>query len=173
MTLELQTERLILRRPNRNDWLAYHDFMMSDRAIFFSSHGDLAKIWRSFTSEIGHWDMYDCGMWIITRHGDDLALGMTGPWLPPHWPEREIGWMIFASDVEGTGIAAEAANAAVAHAFNTLGWDTAVSYIDPDNTRSIALAQKLGASHDDTAVGPTIYPDTLVYRHPAPKGAAA
>ena len=109
-------------------------------------------------------------MWAVTRHDDDTALGLVGPWTPPDWPEAEIGWMILSDAAEGTGIATEAAKAAVAHAYDSLGWDTVVSYIAPDNTRSIRLAEKLGAVLDPQAAGPK--PDTLVYRHPIPKGQA-
>lgn len=164
----LKTDRLILRRPVADDWPAFHDFMMSDRASFFGSHKHLAKSWRAFAAELGHWEIFGYGMWAVTRHDDDTALGLVGPWTPPDWPETEIGWMILSGDVEGTGIATEAAKAAVAHAFDVLGWDTAVSYIAPGNTRSIRLAKKLGAVLDKDAAGPDA--DTLVYRHP--KGTA-
>lgn len=165
----LSTERLILRRPTADDWPAFRDFMMSDRSAAFGSHGDLGKSWRAFAAEVGHWYIFGYGMWAVTRRGDDTALGLVGPWTPPDWPETEIGWMILADGVEGTGIATEAAQAALQHAFDVLGWDTAVSYIGPGNTRSIRLAVKLGAVLDEDAKAPTH--DTLVYRHPRP-GAA-
>ena len=76
--------------------------------------------------------------------------------------------MMFDPAIEGTGIASEAAAAAVKHAYDVLGWETAVSYIAHTNARSIRLAEKLGAKLDVAATGPT--PDTLVYRHPVPKG---
>ena len=44
------------------------------------------------------------------------------------------------------GAAAEAAAAVRDHARTHLGWKTAVSYIDLDNARSIALARRLGAA---------------------------
>ena len=82
--------------------------------------------------------------------------------------ETEIGWMMFETSIEGKGIATEAADAAIKHAFDVLGWQTAVSYIGHTNARSIKLAEKLGAKLDGAAKGPT--PETLVYRHPVPKG---
>jgi RimJ/RimL family protein N-acetyltransferase len=77
--------------------------------------------------------------------------------------------MIFDPATEGTGIAAEAARAAIAHAFDVLGWTTAVSYIHPGNIRSIGLAEKLGAVRDPAAPMPTSYPDSAAWRHPAPQ----
>jgi RimJ/RimL family protein N-acetyltransferase len=52
-----------------------------------------------------------------------------------------------------------------AHAFRDLGWTTAVSYIDPDNARSIALAERLGAVRDRGARQPVFDKPCLVYRH--------
>lgn len=57
------------------------------------------------------------------------------------------------------------AKAARTHAFHDLGWTTAVSYIHPDNARSITLAERLGATLDPKAQTPDSDP-CLVYRHP-------
>ena len=165
----LQTGRLVLRRPAAGDWPAFRDFMDSDRAVHFGMQGDVGRSFRAFAAELGHWDIFGYGMWAVTLRGDDTALGLIGPWTPPDWPEPEIGWMIFDAATEGTGIATEAARAARTHAFNVLGWQTAVSYIAPDNTRSIALAEKLGAVRDPKAAVPARYPDSGVWRHPAPQ----
>lgn len=169
-SMTLQTPRLVLRAPQPDDWMPFFDFMMSDRAGAFGSHNDLGKSWRAFAGELGHWQIFGYGMWAVTRRGDDTCIGLVGPWTPPDWPEDEIGWMIFDPATEGTGIAAEAARASINHAFDVLGWPTAVSYIAPGNDRSIGLATKLGAKLDADASGPT--PQTLVYRHPKPKGVA-
>ncbi|TMV69267.1 GNAT family N-acetyltransferase, partial [Thioclava sp. BHET1] len=83
---------------------------------------------------------------------------------------REMGWSLWSAEGEGRGYAREAARAVIAHAFGPLGWDTAVSYIAPDNARSIALAERLGAIRDDSAAHPGDTP-CLVYRHPKPEAA--
>ncbi|MEL6197095.1 MAG: GNAT family N-acetyltransferase, partial [Pseudomonadota bacterium] len=76
---------------------------------------------------------------------------------------------------EGKGITQEAALAARAHAYGTLGWPTAVSYIDHGNDRSIALAERLGAARDAAAAFPGQDEGAEpchVYRHPAPAALA-
>ena len=45
----------------------------------------------------------------------------------------------------GKGYASEAARAAIAHAFTTLGWTHLVSLIHPENHRSARLAERLAA----------------------------
>ena len=84
-----------------------------------------------------------------------------------------MSWSIWAPEAEGKGYAAEAARAALDYAFDTLGWDTCVSYIDANNARSIALAERMGATVDPTAAQPDDETDLLVYRHARPSGTDA
>ncbi len=169
MIEHLQTSRLILRPPIASDWPAFRDFIMSDRAAHLGPPKDIGAAWRTFAAELGHWVYHGFGMWTVLARGEDRPLGLVGPWCPADWPETEIGWMIFAPDIEGTGIATEAARAAVDHAWRVLNWDTIVSYVSPDNTRSIRLAEKLGAVHDPDAPQPKPEAPCLVYRHPRPE----
>lgn len=169
MTLTLETERLTMRRPNGSDWPAFRDFYASDRSKGVGGPTHIGPAWRHFASELGHWEIRGFGMWTVTLRGNDKAVGLVGPWTPEDWPENEVGWLIFDETLEGKGVATEAAQAAVAHAYAVLGWDTVVSYVGPDNIRSARLAEKLGAVHDVNAPVPDRYPDTLVYRHPKPE----
>jgi len=169
MTLTLETERCTLRKPKAEDWSAFRDFYLSDRAKAVGGPMHIGPSWRHFAAEIGHWDMLGYGMWAVTLRGNDTAVGLVGPWTPIDWPETEVGWIIFDETLEGTGIATEAAQAAIAHAYAVLKWDTVVSYIAPGNTRSQSLAGKLGAALDPNAPVPDRYPDTLVFRHPKPE----
>jgi len=167
----LTTDRLILRAPGQQDWPQARDFMRAPRSRFIRDNQvhDDAKCWRHFCHIVGSWVARGYGSFVITMKGDDTAIGLAGPWHPIDWPEREIGWTLWSDAVEGKGIAFEAAQATIAHAFRTLGWDTAVSYIDTDNTRSIALAERLGAVLDPDAAYPGDVP-CHVYRHPAREG---
>jgi RimJ/RimL family protein N-acetyltransferase len=168
----LQTERLILRAPIASDWPHWRDFAVSDRAAFIGGPMDEAKAWRAMGHVIGMWVMRHYGQFIYCLRGSEEPLGMCGPWHPADWPEREIGWHVWSAEAEGKGYAFEAASAARDYAFAVLKWDTAVSYIDPANDRSIALALRLGARRDTEAAIPHPEEPTLVYRHPKPEGLA-
>jgi len=91
--------------------------------------------------------------------------GHAGPWFPAGWPEPEIGWTVM-SDFEGQGIAYEASVAAREYAYKTLGWTTAISLMDPANSRSAKLAERMGAVYEAEWQHPTFGP-TIYYRHPA------
>lgn len=171
MSQILTTDRLILRQPAPHDWEPFREFEMSERSAMLGGPLDLAKAWRVFACELGHWVIRGYGMWTVTIKGNDTGVGMIGPWHPVDWPETEIGWMIWSDKLEGTGIAREAASAAISHAWNTLKWETIVSYVDAANTRSIALAERLGATLDPDAPQPRPEKPCLVYRHPNPRKA--
>jgi len=164
----LRTERLTLRAPIEADADAFVAYFATQRSEFTGGPKTRRDAWNFFGTELGHWVMRGFGMFTVTRHGDDTPLGIVGHWYPLGWAEREIGWVLFDPRDEGQGIAAEAARACIAHAFDTLGWDTAVSYIAPGNTASIGLAERLGAWRDDDAPKPETTNPCLIYRHPRP-----
>lgn len=167
----LTTERLVLRAPGPQDLPDFAAFAVSPRSAFVRAQAlDEGQIWRAFGHIVGHWALRGFGQFVFADRATGAALGMAGPWLPAGWPEPEIAWTVWAPGAEGKGYAFEAAAAARAHAFRDLGWQTAVSYIDAGNARSIALALRLGAVRDEAAAHPGTEP-CLVYRHPGPEGA--
>jgi len=162
----ITTDRLVLRKPDDRDTDAAIAFMGSDRAAHVGGPMDLGSAWRAHAKMVGHWGLRGYGLFTITDRQTGATIGICGPYYPGDWPEHELGWHIWRADYEGKGIAYEAAQATRAWVYDTLGWTTCVSYIAPGNARSIALAERLGATLDDTAAKPDH--DTLVYRHPGP-----
>ena len=166
----LTTERLTLRKPIEADYPGYAALMASERAAYIGGQVTGARGWLVFAGEIGHWDMRGYGMFSVVLRDTNETVGLIGPFFPPQWPEREVGWLLWP-EAEGKGIAQEAASAVFSHVINDLGWDTVVSYIDPANSRSISLAERLGATRDDACERPD--KDCLVYRHDAATWRAA
>jgi len=168
----LTTARLVLRAPEAADGDAYAAFLMGARSVHAGGPLERADAWRAFAQFIGHWVLRGFGSYIMTLRATGQAVGLAGAWFPLGRPERELGWVIWSAEHEGKGLAREAALATRAHAYGVLGWETAVSYIHPDNTRSQSLARRLGCRLDRDAVRPT--PGTAdVWRHPDPVALAA
>jgi hypothetical protein len=78
------------------------------------------------------------------------------------WSEPELGWQL-QIEAEGKGYAFEAAIAMRDWAFQVRKLKTLVSYIGPDNARSIRLADRLGATLDGEPVEFTITGRTDFY----------
>ena len=161
----LETQRLILRGPEAEDYPNFQATFTSYRARFMGGPLNAYEAWMLYAAEIGHWRIRGYGMWMIHDRETDATLGMAGGWMPAKWPEREIAWVIWP-DAAGHGYALEAVHAARKFFYRDLNWDGAVSYIDPKNLDSIRLAERLGAKKDPTAA--TIDGHDAVYRHPAP-----
>ncbi|MCC5960212.1 MAG: GNAT family N-acetyltransferase [Rhodobacteraceae bacterium] len=165
-TPQLETERLILRAPCAQDFPAFAAYFMSDRARFTGGQPDRILAWNRFCITLGHWHMRGYGVFVMVRRDTGAVIGAAGPFYPEGWPEPEIAWQLWDGTTEGHGFAVEAACATRAHAYDDLGWTTAVSLIAPDNLRSRALAQRLGCTPDGTHPHPHFGP-LDIWRHPA------
>ncbi|MEJ6393666.1 GNAT family N-acetyltransferase [Gymnodinialimonas sp. 2305UL16-5] len=164
----LETERLTFRAPEIGDFDALAPFVMSERARYVGGGADkdIGHAWRILATLCGHWHLRGTGVFVAVRKDTGAPIGSMGPWYPDPWPERELSWTIWDSDAEGKGYATEAMIAIRRHVYADLGWDTAVSYVDPKNTRSAALAVCLDCVIDPDAKAP--HAEDVVYRHPAP-----
>ena len=157
----LETERLILRAPKIEDWDALEPIWRSDRGRYIGGPFSEEDAWLDFAQCVASWPLRGIGAWTVTRKSDGQVLGITGPGQEPRDAELELGWL-FTEAAEGHGYAYEAAGAVREHLF-AMGFRTFVSCIDPGNTRSVALAERLGAGPDPDAARAD--PGDLIYRH--------
>jgi RimJ/RimL family protein N-acetyltransferase len=164
----LEIGRLVLRAPEARDREPCASLAATERVRFIGGRWHRAGAWRMFCQVIGTWVARGCGSFVPTRRCEGRAIGLVAPRHPIDWPEPEIGWTIWDPAAEEAGHAREAARAARGHAREILGWETAVSHIDPENVRSVRLAERLGAVRGDAAAHPFGDDPCLVYRHPAP-----
>ena len=162
----LTTDRLTLRAPTMADFDAYAQFLADQRGTNADDPLTRHTAWLGFCADLGHWHLRGYGFWVVEEKSSATTAGMVGFYYPEGWPEPELGWTLF-DGFEGRGFAIEAARCARAHAYDTMGWETLVSVIPPDNARSIALAEKLGATLERDWTSPT-GEAALIYRHPAP-----
>ena len=109
--------------------------------------------WRGFMSMAGAWSLTGVSMFSLIERDTGLWLGRIGPWTPHGWPGTEVGWGLHP-DAQGKGYGVEAATATLDYAFDVLGWTDVIHCIDPDNTPSQRLAERLGSYNQ----GPTRMP---------------
>ncbi|WP_420863831.1 GNAT family N-acetyltransferase [Algirhabdus cladophorae] len=161
----LETQRLVLRGPEAEDYPDFKATFSSYRSRFMGGPLNAYEAWMLYAAEMGHWHIRGFGMWMIHDKETDATYGMAGGWQPAKWPEAEIAWIIWP-DKAGKGYALEATSAVRDYYYAQKGWTTAVSYLDPKNLDSIRLAERLGATRDRQAA--TIDGSDAVYRHPSP-----
>lgn len=175
----LETERLILRAPTIEDSAAFAAFLKTARSVYVG--GPVADT-RAATRAFGH----VAGLWVLRGVSsftgclrDGTPIGFFGPWWPANWPETEFGWSLWDAAHEGQGYVTEAMQTILPWTWEHTGLSTAISVIDQGNSRSIAVAERLGATLDAKATeaanqpgSPFHEPDgdeALVYRHHAPR----
>lgn len=158
----IDTGRLRLRAPRIGDFPIYARFLINDADIDTATDDLREEAWLDFCQIAASWPLRGFGSWTV----EDRAGMAVGAVVLNHEfgdPEVELGWAV-AQTAEGQGIATEATRAARAHLFGAMGFGTLVSYIDPVNARSVAVADRLGAVRDPKAEA-ALNHDVLVYRH--------
>ncbi len=163
----LETGNLLLRHHILADFDAFWAFYQTDRARYMPIPKTRTHLWYGLSSEIVSWHLRGFGTWALEVEGQ-LA-GQISLMHPPHYPEIELGWTLFEG-FEGRGVAFTAAALAREWFWSQSDLPSLVSYIHPDNTRSRALAERLGAKLDPAALLPAgeAPGETVVYRHERP-----
>lgn len=161
----LETGRLILRAPVIEDAEAWIAIMVPDTEGHLGGPHDAEAAFREFTGTVGLWLLRGHGVLTVTDKAG-AVLGFVQIGFEPGDQEPELGWL-FLPEAQGRGLATEAVRALRDHA-GALGMRPLVSYIDPGNVRSAALARRLGASRDPAAEA-AVDNACHAYRHPAPE----
>jgi ribosomal-protein-alanine N-acetyltransferase len=152
MSLELRTDRLLLRRWRPADLAPYAAINREPEVTEFlagplsraESDAMVERIERGFDEE-------GFGLWAVERLDTGEMVGFTGLSRPsfeaPFLPAVEIGWRL-ARPAWGHGFATEAARSAVADGFTRAGLSEIVSFTAVGNLRSRAVMERLDMTHD-------------------------
>ena len=161
----LTTDRLILREPRESDFPAMLAFNDSPRSSFVGGNAPRQQVWRYLIANLGHWVLRGHGFYSVdTRAGD--FIGRVGVIYHDGWDEPELGWHLFDGH-EGHGYCVEAARAAKADYHARLTHAPLISYIDPANPKSEAVARRLGAAPEREKV---FFDKAInVWRHTGPE----
>jgi RimJ/RimL family protein N-acetyltransferase len=170
MVPEIATERTRLRALRMEDFPAWAEILCSPRAAWMDGPYSRDDAFVEFEATAGAWLLRGHGGWTVEDRAAGEVLGFVCLNLEPSDQEPELGFF-FREGAEGRGLAFEAASAARDWAW-AQGLPSLVSYVDPDNARSAALAQRLGASRDakaEAAFEGTPDAGVHVFRHPRPE----
>lgn len=148
----LRTERLLLR-PWRSEDLDAFAALNADPEVMRCFPAPLT---REESDDLvdrieAHFAEHGFGFWAVEVLGGASFVGFTGlavaPFEAPFTPAVEIGWRL-AREHWGRGYATEAAHAALTFGFGELGLQEIVAFAVQDNSRSRAVMERLGMTHD-------------------------
>ena len=139
----LETERLRLIPPSMENFEAYELFY-TDSEASKAYGGPIGKeqVLARLKADLGSWYLFGFGVWAIQLKSDSSFIGTCGFWQGKDWP-TELTWWILPK-ARGKGIATEASQAAIAHAYNKFKWDAVKTYMNDENVAARNLVEKLG-----------------------------
>ena len=142
----LTTERLLLRRFEAGDFEAHAAICADPEVMRYIRAGPLSRVdaWWQLARYMGHWELRGFGLWAVVERTTSQLIGHLGFLDPEGGHGFEMGWAL-ARDSWGRGYALEGVRAAIRHAFTTLDRPHIACLIQPANTRSIRLAERVGA----------------------------
>jgi len=149
-----ETERLVLRAWRDDDLDAYAQLCADPEVMRHLGNGSTLSredAWRSMAMFTGHWVLRGFGTWAVEERATGTMVGRIGLHQPAGGPGLEVGWALDRA-VWGRGYATEGGAAALDFAWRELDAARVISLIYPENTRSIAVAERLGESYERTMV---------------------
>lgn len=125
-----------------------------DRLVALQEDAEVRKVFGSATrEEVGEWIAGSEREWAERGHGrvaifDRKTQNFLGRCGLRHWPEFEeveVGWVL-RPEARGRGVATEAARACLDWGFRDLRVPYITAMISPDNSASIAVAERVEMS---------------------------
>jgi RimJ/RimL family protein N-acetyltransferase len=147
----IETERLRMRGHRVEDFEECVSMWAAPEVTRYTTGKPLTReeVWARLLRYLGHWDVMGFGYWVIEEKATGAFVGELGfvDWKREVEPSlegmAEMGWILVPC-AHGKGYATEAALAAIAWSEKNLDGTKVVCMIDPANTASIRVAEKIG-----------------------------
>jgi [ribosomal protein S5]-alanine N-acetyltransferase len=132
--------------------------VFGDPDVMRFGKGPQSTIWiQSWIEQTAkNYDRWGFGLWAVVLRESEVPIGYCGLTRFDDIngkPEIELGYRL-AKKYWGHGLATEAATAVRDLSFLELGVARLISLVDPDNSRSIRVAEKLGMVYSDDVMLP-------------------
>ena len=156
----IQTERLLLRRPQMEDAQEIFERYASDpdvtRYLHWETHGSVDATREFLRLSHAAWEAGPAGPYLIRSRESGLVLGSTG--LDFEIPDRPMTGYVLAQDAWGQGFATEALGAMVDLA-RSLDLPSLLACCHPDNAASIRVLEKGGFEFEGRLTACAAFPN--------------
>ena len=148
----VETPRLLIRNFEPGDEVAMEQ-VFGDPAVMEFSEGVRSASWvADFIEQNREENIPESGIikWAVVTREDNAVIGYCGLFVfdePDQRPETELGYR-YRESAWGKGYATEAARAVVNHTFRQIGINRLAAFIDPGNTGSVRVVEKLGFHYE-------------------------
>jgi len=142
---ELFTDRLRLRPFIASDFEAHAEMCADPEVMRYIRAGALSReaAWWQLARYMGHWQLRGFGLWATVERETGRLIGHLGFLEPEGGHGFELGWAL-SRNAWGKGLATEGVRAALRYGASVLARNRVVCIIQPENDRSIRLAERLG-----------------------------
>lgn len=151
----LRTDRLTLRELTEGDLEPFYALGSSTEVTRFTGTGTLRdrehalEILRAFP--LADYARHGFGRWACVLRATDEVIGFSGLKRLEELGEVDLAvWLL--PEHWGAGLATEACRAVLRYGFETLGLERIIGLVDPRNTASRRLLEKLGMRLDGSLV---------------------
>lgn len=146
----LETERLILREMNNNDFEALCKILLDEETMYaYQGAFTIEETHNWLNSQLERYKNYGYGLWAVVKENNEM-IGQCGLSIQT-WKDSkvlEVGYL-FQRNYWHHGYATEAAIASKEYAFNVLNANEVSSIIRTTNTQSINVALRNGMKKED------------------------
>jgi [ribosomal protein S5]-alanine N-acetyltransferase len=153
----LETERLVLRRLVPEDLDALFELYRDEEIRRYFPEGVLN--YQQTKEELewflnGHPRFPELGLWATVNKATGEFIGRCGllPWTIEERQEIEVAFLL-GKKFWGAGFATEAALAIVQYAFKHLNLSRLICLIDPENSASVKVAERIGMNFEQKVDG--------------------
>ena len=159
----LTTSRLNLRPFALSDAEPLHRILSQANILQYfpgSSSPSLKRVEALIQRQLTHWETHGLGWWAAQPKDHSELAGWNGLQYLPETEEVEIGYLL-SKPFWGRGMATEGARAGIHFGFETLGLQTIVGIVHPEDAASAHVLEKLGMA----CTGPAVYFEMDVLRY--------
>lgn len=162
------TDRLILRKPEKQDFERFFEINKDPQTNLYNPSGpmSLEKAQNTFNRMLEHWDQYNFGGWaILEKENPDRVIGFGGLSYKMYGEDKKLnlGYR-FAPEAWGKGYATEFSKKNIDFGFNDLNEKEIFGLVRRNNVVSIKVLEKAGMEQIGKLNDVPDQPESLVYR---------